>query len=242
MSISVAHLAKLLTYVSQRNTTVNERESDISLFHEREDGHQESLQAFLTRLDKHIRCSESCYAAALVYLDRITSLSRDITLNTNTVKKLFCTSLLLANQFLDDTAERTLQFARVAGYAPKDMAEMKIDFLFRIQFTLMITEAETRNYSDKLQGRYSTLFFVRNSMWAGLPRQTPSAPALVIKAKTMVRRQGKPSLARSATTAPSTLAQLACQRSANRKYPLRLVRTEADTNWFGGSRVIAQPV
>jgi hypothetical protein len=78
-------------------------------------------------------------------------------------------SLLLANQFLDDKSERALQFARVAHVHPVTMANLKIDFLFRVSFSLMVTEDEIRGYSDKLHGRFSTEYFKQSLMWAGMP-------------------------------------------------------------------------
>jgi len=162
----VTHLVKLLTYVTRRNEAIHDE--NVTMFHctEQED---ESLHSFVARLDDNIRCSETCYATALVFIDRITEMSSDLTLNYWTVQRLFTTSLLIANQFLDDTAERTLQFARVAGYDPLVMAAMKTDFLFRIQFRLMVSDEEVLGYSDKLQGRFSTAEFAKLKLWSGKP-------------------------------------------------------------------------
>jgi len=162
----VTHLVKLLTYVTRRNEAIHDE--NVTMFHSSEQ-EDESLHNFVARLDDNIRCSETCYATALVFIDRITEMSSDLTLNYWTVQRLFTTSLLIANQFLDDTAERTLQFARVAGYEPLVMAAMKTDFLFRIQFRLMVSDEEVLGYSDKLQGRFSTAEFSKHKLWSGKP-------------------------------------------------------------------------
>jgi len=162
----VTHLVRLLTYVSHRNSSSNDSPYH-TMFHSKEK--EESLSTFIARLDQNIRCSESCYATALVFIDRITELNSDLDLNEQTVHRLFTVSLLLANQFLDDTAERTLQFARVAGFHPTTMARLKTDFLFRIQFRLCVRDDEVQGYSDKLQGRFSTGSFEERALWSGVP-------------------------------------------------------------------------
>lgn len=167
----VIHLVKLLTFVAKRNTVKH----DTTLFNTDEED-RPGLLPFVSRLDDLIRCSESCYATALVYLDRITAMNSDLTLNNNTVHRLFATSLLVANQFLDDTAERTLQFARVINTDPLEMAQLKTDFLFRIQFKLVAAEQEIRIYSDKLQGRFSTTAFAEKKLWDGVQEAKAPVP------------------------------------------------------------------
>lgn len=162
----VTHLVKLLTFVAKRNTVKH----DATLFNTEEED-RPGLLPFVSRLDDLIRCSESCYATALVLIDRITAMNPDLTLNNNTVHKLFATSLLVANQFLDDTAERTLQFARVTNIDPLEMAHLKTDFVFRIQFKLVVGDHEVQFYSDKLQGRFSTQAFAEKKLWDGVPEQ-----------------------------------------------------------------------
>jgi len=167
----VTHLVNLLTFVGQRNEANGAKSS--SLFHA-EQG--EPLRDLVRRLDDNIRCSPSCYAVALVYMDRITETNPDVPLISRTVNLLFTTSLLLANQFLDDKAERALQFARVAGIHPSVMASLKIDFLFRISFSLVVSEVEMKGYSDNLSGRLSTKHFRDLSMWDGILPTLPTSP------------------------------------------------------------------
>jgi len=207
----VNHLVKLLTYVIKRNEVVTDE--TVTLFHCKQE-EEEALQSFIARLDDNIRCSESCYATALVFIDRITEMSSDLTLNYWTVQRLFTTSLLIANQFLDDTAERTLQFARVAGFHPLTMAAMKTDFLFRIQFRLMVSDEDVIGYSDKLQGRFSSAEFSRLQLWSGkspqkaakkeiTPIQRAQSPAS--QCRTSARSEGAITNTTTATT-PATKA------------------------------------
>jgi hypothetical protein len=164
----VSHLVNLLTFVSQRNeVNLNKRKS---LFHM---DIFEPLRDLIWRLDENIRCSPSCYAVALVYVDRLTESNPDVPLNMNTVNLLFTTSLLLANQFMDDKAERALQFSRVAGIHPSLMARLKIDFIFRISFSLLVTPQEISGYSDKLLGRFSSRHFRETGMWDGIGAIVP---------------------------------------------------------------------
>lgn len=207
----VGHLVNLLTYVAERNGPTHP--SKMTSFHLEA---PESLCELVGRLDENIRCSTSCYAVALVYMDRITEGNADLPLNLQTVNLLFTTSLLLANQFLDDKAERALQFARVARVHPSTMARLKIDFLFRVSFSLVVNQQEMRGYSDKLHGRFSTKYFMDQDMWSGTPAHAllhaPAAaymPAASPVASVTCRDQSHPSQQqqsrRPVTTLPAVL-------------------------------------
>eukprot|EP00301_Raphidiophrys_heterophryoidea_P009009 c13303_g1_i1.p1 GENE.c13303_g1_i1~~c13303_g1_i1.p1 ORF type:complete len:215 (+),score=36.33 c13303_g1_i1:156-800(+) len=175
---SVEHLVNLLLYVSQRNDLNESSDVLATPFHSIQN---EPLLDLVSRLYQHIRCSSSCFAAALVYLDRVTEANPDLPLNLKTVNLLFTTSLLLANQFLDDKSERALQFANVARIHPITMANLKTDFLFRIRFHLTLCEADVRGYSDKLQGYFSTQSFELLGLWNGIPKVPGVVFAPVIK-------------------------------------------------------------
>jgi len=207
-SAHVSHLVKLLTYVTRRNESISDNSE--TLFHCTEN-EQEALHSFIARLDDNIRCSETCYATALVYIDRITEMSTDLTLNCWTVQRLFTTSLLVANQFLDDTAERALQFSRVAGFDALAMAAMKTDFLFRIQFRLVVSDEEVLGYSDKLQGRFSTAEFARLKLWSGKPCHVEKPPRV-----TAAPAQDQNVRPANTTSSPSVVPSLTKQSS--RKY------------------------
>jgi len=163
--VHVQHLVNLLMYVAQKNDPNEPCDVLATPFH---CAQNEPLLDLALRLNQHIRCSSSCFAAALVYIDRVTEANPDLPLNLRTVNLLFTTSLLLANQFLDDKSERALQFANVARVHPVTMANLKTDFLFRIRFHLVLSEFDIRGYSDKLQGPFSTPYFEQAGMWNGL--------------------------------------------------------------------------
>jgi len=214
-SAHVSHLVKLLTYVTRRNESISDNSE--TLFHCTEN-EQEALHSFIARLDDNIRCSETCYATALVYIDRITEMSTDLTLNCWTVQRLFTTSLLVANQFLDDTAERALQFSRVAGFDALAMAAMKTDFLFRIQFRLVVSDEEVLGYSDKLQGRFSTAEFSRLKLWSGKPSHVDSKPSRVTAAPIAQDQNVRPANTTVATSSPAALPNLTKQPSSRKYY------------------------
>eukprot|EP00301_Raphidiophrys_heterophryoidea_P019863 c469_g1_i1.p1 GENE.c469_g1_i1~~c469_g1_i1.p1 ORF type:complete len:258 (+),score=38.68 c469_g1_i1:393-1166(+) len=171
--LHVQHLVNLLMYVAQKNDPNEPYDVLATPFH---CAQNEPLVDLVLRLNQHIRCSPSCYAAALVYIDRVTESNPDLPLNGRTVNLLFTTSLLLANQFLDDKSERALQFANVARIHPVTMANLKTDFLFRVRFHLILSEIDLHGYSDKLQGPFSTQYFEQTGMWNGILKIPVSLP------------------------------------------------------------------
>eukprot|EP00301_Raphidiophrys_heterophryoidea_P005144 c12191_g1_i1.p1 GENE.c12191_g1_i1~~c12191_g1_i1.p1 ORF type:complete len:252 (+),score=41.84 c12191_g1_i1:274-1029(+) len=167
----VAHLTKLLALVAWRNEefvrTSPQPLPAKTLFHENMDTHwHELLQQLIHQLDKNIRCSEICYSMALIYIDRLTAMSTDrLTLNFCTARRLFTTSLLIANQFIDDTPELCLQFANAAGIPSPTLARLKTEFLFRVKFSLAVTSDEVMGYAARLQGRLSAQSLSDISNW-----------------------------------------------------------------------------
>eukprot|EP00298_Acanthocystis_sp_HF-20_P000801 c11144_g1_i1.p1 GENE.c11144_g1_i1~~c11144_g1_i1.p1 ORF type:complete len:182 (+),score=19.11 c11144_g1_i1:56-601(+) len=110
----------------------------------------EPLMRFFNRLNTFIRCSSCCYPVALLYLDRLLRSNNDITLDMSTVHLLFSTSLLIANQFIDDNSERLGQFASLLNMSSTSMSILQTDFLFRIRFDLVFSEAQYEIYVQKL--------------------------------------------------------------------------------------------
>jgi hypothetical protein len=86
----IQHLVSLLMFVAQKNDP-NDQFALGGLATPFHCNQNEPLIDLVTRLFQHIRCSTSCYAAALVYIDRITEANSDLPLNLRTVHLLFTT-------------------------------------------------------------------------------------------------------------------------------------------------------
>ena len=46
-----------------------------------------SLKDYLLRLDKFLYCSQECFILALIYIDRITSLNENLTINNSNIHR-----------------------------------------------------------------------------------------------------------------------------------------------------------
>eukprot|EP00300_Choanocystis_sp_HF-7_P010511 c16987_g1_i1.p1 GENE.c16987_g1_i1~~c16987_g1_i1.p1 ORF type:complete len:264 (+),score=33.97 c16987_g1_i1:76-867(+) len=165
-----SHYCRVLAHAA---TTETNDFSTCSLFHSTQEelAQLEDINDLVSRLDQ-IQCSETCFAAALVYIDRITNLEAGgLVLNHHTMHKLVLTSVLVAHQFLDDSPGSALSFADAAGFDPKLVADLKTEFLFMLEFDLMIAPEELATYSDLLYGRFSSQHFPHSGLWAGIPPQ-----------------------------------------------------------------------
>jgi len=191
----VVHLAQLLGFVARRNESLH-----ASIATNFNDNPEESVFELIARLDQYIRCSESCYAIALVFVDRLTETNKDISLTRRTLKRLFTTSLLVANQFYDDKSECALQFARVASIPGPTMAALKTEFLLRLNYRLVVSDSDVKGYADQLKGRFSSENFSTQGMWTGLC--TATIPAQM---PTMIpSTQPEPKAALALTTSTTT--------------------------------------
>eukprot|EP00298_Acanthocystis_sp_HF-20_P007773 c17276_g1_i1.p1 GENE.c17276_g1_i1~~c17276_g1_i1.p1 ORF type:complete len:177 (-),score=46.06 c17276_g1_i1:35-565(-) len=134
----------LLNSAKSKKSTKNQ--NSLYTFH-----YPEPLLRFISRVNETIRCSPCCYVAALMYMDRITELNQQtIQIDFSSVHLLFITSLLVANQFIDDKPERSLQYASLLNMSVVSVEMLKTDFLFRIHFHLLFSDKEFEAYTDRL--------------------------------------------------------------------------------------------
>eukprot|EP00300_Choanocystis_sp_HF-7_P025204 c26919_g1_i1.p1 GENE.c26919_g1_i1~~c26919_g1_i1.p1 ORF type:complete len:210 (+),score=21.38 c26919_g1_i1:117-746(+) len=159
------HLATLLNFVAHRNLSAQPQ--TVTSYHLIQ---AEPLLHLLIRLHTTLRCSPCCYAIALIYMDRATRGQSHLVITPNTIHLLFTTSLLIAHQYVDDKPELSSHVARIVGVEPRILSLLKTELLFRLHFSLHVSETELEAYANKLMGPLSTQFLAKSVFWRGLPQ------------------------------------------------------------------------
>ena len=72
------------------------------------------MLAYLERIKKYARCSDSCFVVALIYIDRLIE-TQNVVLTSLNVHRLVITSLMLAAKFFDDLFYNNAFYAKLGG-------------------------------------------------------------------------------------------------------------------------------
>ena len=73
-----------------------------------------TVLAYLERIKKYARCSDSCFVVALIYIDRLIE-TQNVVLTSLNVHRLVITSLMLAAKFFDDLFYNNAFYAKLGG-------------------------------------------------------------------------------------------------------------------------------
>lgn len=108
-----------------------------------------SIIDYLERIHKYARCSTSCFVLALVYIDRLIQRDNFVLSHLN-VHRVVITSIMVAAKFFDDLYFNNAFYARVGGIPTRELNDLEVDFLLRVNFSLRVAPAEFEHYNNEL--------------------------------------------------------------------------------------------
>ena len=108
-----------------------------------------SVTAYLARIQKYAKCSDSCFVVALIYVDRLIEL-RNIVLTSLNVHRIIITSILLATKSLDDVSFNNSYFAKLGGISSKEINLLECEFLCLVNYSLYVRPEAYDKYCREL--------------------------------------------------------------------------------------------
>ena len=112
---------------------------------------------YLRYLKSRANCSETCFIIAMILLDKLLQTHSHIHITPNTVHKLFLCSLMTAAKFNTDTYYSNSVWASIGGVRAEEMNVLELEFLFLLQFSLVITKEEYETYDREIRLKASYL-------------------------------------------------------------------------------------
>lgn len=109
-----------------------------------------SILAYLERIHKYARCSDSCFVIALIYMDRLIEM-RNIVLSKLNVHRILITSVLLSAKFIDDLFYNNAFYAKLGGITTLEMNLLELEFLQFVGFTLSVSPDVFDKYRNELR-------------------------------------------------------------------------------------------
>jgi len=107
------------------------------------------IEFYLSRIRKHIPCSDACFVLALIYIGRVTESNTGIVVNELTCHRLFLTAIMLATRFHDDEEVEHYSnafFAKLGGIGVEELRTLEIRFLQMIDWKLYVSIEEFSVY------------------------------------------------------------------------------------------------
>lgn len=110
-----------------------------------------SILKYLERIHKYSNCSPSCFVVSFIFVDHLVHKQPDIPLISLNIHRLLITSTMIATKLLDDVHFNNAFYARVGGISNRELNNLEVDFLFRLDFRLQVTSNVFESYCTHLE-------------------------------------------------------------------------------------------
>ena len=104
-----------------------------------------SLKQYLSRILNYTEAEESTIIIALIYLDRLSGISKVILTPYNVYRIIFV-AILIAIKYNEDNAFDFEYYSQVAGISVKELKVLELEFVCLLKFKLFINKKEYDKY------------------------------------------------------------------------------------------------
>lgn len=108
------------------------------------------IRRYLEYLQARSGYSKACLVATVILLDKLLLSHSNVQITPNTVHKMFLCSLMAATKFNTDTYYSNTAWAAIGGVRTEEMNVLELEFLFMLQFSLLITREEFEKYEKMI--------------------------------------------------------------------------------------------
>ena len=112
-----------------------------------------SIEEYLSRILYYSKIEKCTLIIALIYIDRICTLSH-ITLTMYNIHRLIFVSILVSIKFNEDKHFKLCEYSKISGISVKKIFKLEREFLLLLQYNLYVDE--------DLYSRYSSYIFQKN--------------------------------------------------------------------------------
>ncbi|KAE8412063.1 cyclin-domain-containing protein [Aspergillus pseudocaelatus] len=119
-----------------------------------------TLKDYLLRLHRYCPMSTAVYLATSMYLTRMVTVERTISLNHRNMHRLVLAGLRVAMKALEDLSYPHSRIAKVGGVTERELSKLEISFCFLADFELRVDVSMLTNHARALEenvGYYSDI-------------------------------------------------------------------------------------
>lgn len=111
------------------------------------------ILTYLRYIRKQTKCPRACFVVALILLDKLLAKQTHVQITPNTVHKLILCSLMTASKFTTDMGFQNVAWAAIGGIRAEEMNILELEFLFQLQFGLVVTDIEYAKYDAEIESK-----------------------------------------------------------------------------------------
>ncbi|KAI8991914.1 cyclin-domain-containing protein [Mycotypha africana] len=159
-----ADTIKIITFLLERITKTNDKIANNNSSNKRHQKDSNSpyalfyakavpvidIHAYFTRILKYCPCTNECFLSLLVYLDRMSSNSNGLRIDSYNIHRLIITGIMVASKFFSDVFYTNARYAKVGGLPIKELNALELQFLKLNNFQLNVQVEELQQYGNKL--------------------------------------------------------------------------------------------
>ena len=108
-----------------------------------------SVESYVLRIKKYFQCSYECFVCSLAYIDLMIQ-NPHFVLNAYSIHRTILTTLVEAAKFYDDSFFNNELYARIGGVPVDEMNSLELEFVFLINFSLLITPEVYQKFYNEL--------------------------------------------------------------------------------------------
>jgi len=108
---------------------------------------------YLTRLRTYCQCSDACFVASLVLIDRAVRLRPGFEVSNLTIHRLLAASVVIGAKFLDDVYYSNAYYAKVCGLSVRELNSLEAALLRLVDWRVAINPEEFDHYAAIVMGK-----------------------------------------------------------------------------------------
>eukprot|EP00826_Nyctotherus_ovalis_P065807 TRINITY_DN9687_c0_g8_i1.p1 TRINITY_DN9687_c0_g8~~TRINITY_DN9687_c0_g8_i1.p1 ORF type:complete len:199 (-),score=41.71 TRINITY_DN9687_c0_g8_i1:162-758(-) len=109
-----------------------------------------TFQDYLARVRKYIKCSDSCFILAFIYIDRVLQNNKFIILSNRNIHRLFLAAFVLAIKYWDDVHSRNIVYAKVGCVTLSELNVLVGCMLSMLDYRVHVSPQVYLQYADEL--------------------------------------------------------------------------------------------
>ncbi|KAI9361979.1 hypothetical protein BD770DRAFT_470655 [Pilaira anomala] len=117
----------------------------------------QTFKLFVQKVLKSTQISTSCVFLSLYYIQKLRMAYPSIRASIGSEVRLFTTSLVLANKYLDDNTFANKTWSQVSSIPVNQLNIMEIEFLSALNYTIHITQSQFFDWVQKCQQWWNLL-------------------------------------------------------------------------------------
>lgn len=159
---------------SSPNLSKTQVHSQITRFHARSIPTNITIHQYLARILKYAPCNNAVLMAILVYMDRLANSKNPFVVNSYNVHRFLIVGVMVATKFFSDVFYTNSHYAKVGGISTVELNQLELEFLFMMNFDLIIQPHEFDKYGNQLLNHYLAEMRIQESLQTRLQITIPS--------------------------------------------------------------------